>query len=175
MRGYARARFAIVDRENDQSRAGASWYTEIDEQSMIEGKKIVGDEQERRGWAREAKARGVWDGCERRDSVVRGRVGEDEWGWCSTAINCEQTTKIPAAMGGACKVAMVEIFAALRGHPATLAQAAVTEKQEFWDPIKPPCTTLDGVNKPVIPQREQREENGDEPTWGNSTAYAPSR
>ncbi|KAJ7616715.1 hypothetical protein DFH06DRAFT_1307073 [Mycena polygramma] len=133
MRGYASARFAIVDRENDQSRAGASWYTEIDEQSMIEGKKIVGDEQERRGWAPEAKARGVWDGCE-------GELGKMSGGGCS------------AAMGGACKVAMVEIFAALGGHPATLAQAAVTEKQEFWDPIKPPCTTLDGVNKPVIPQ-----------------------
>ncbi|KAJ7663186.1 hypothetical protein DFH06DRAFT_1128519 [Mycena polygramma] len=35
-------------------------------------------------------------------------------------------------------------IAALRGHSATLAQAAVRGKQEGRDPIKPPCTTTDG-------------------------------
>ncbi|KAJ7615592.1 hypothetical protein DFH06DRAFT_1145828 [Mycena polygramma] len=55
-----------------------------------------------------------------------------------------------------CKVAGVEKIAALRGHSATLAQAAVAKKQEGTDPIKPLCTITHGVIEPVVQLREQR-------------------
>ncbi|KAJ6447688.1 hypothetical protein C8R47DRAFT_1204954 [Mycena vitilis] len=66
-------------------------------------------------------------------------------------------------------------FAALRGHPATLAQAESTERQWWMDPIETPCTTANGVKEPSAQEREEREQNGDRPTWGKSTAYEPSR
>ncbi|KAJ7662526.1 hypothetical protein DFH06DRAFT_1396561 [Mycena polygramma] len=53
-------------------------------------------------------------------------------------------------------IAMVEILGPLRRHSATFAQAAITEKQGRRDPIKPPRTTPEGVNEPVVQGREQR-------------------
>ncbi|KAJ7609559.1 hypothetical protein DFH06DRAFT_1308856 [Mycena polygramma] len=63
--------------------------------------------------------------------------------------------------GGQCNLAVVEKIAALRGHAASFAQAAVTETQQRRDPKKTPCTATDGVNKPVPQEREQRAQNGD--------------
>ncbi|KAJ7649333.1 hypothetical protein DFH06DRAFT_1134958 [Mycena polygramma] len=93
----------------------------------------------------------------------------------STA-NLLRTSRFEAAHGQLFdrNTGMVEIFAALRGGSATRAQATLNEKRQDRDPIKPPYTTTDGVNKPVL-QEQQRAQNGDEPIWSKSTAYAPSR
>ncbi|KAJ7633534.1 hypothetical protein DFH06DRAFT_1139867 [Mycena polygramma] len=58
------------------------------------------------------------------------------------ALNCE---KLFDRNGEPCNFAVVGKIAALRGHPAKLAQAALAKKQEDRDPIKPPYTTLEGI------------------------------
>ncbi|KAJ7601837.1 hypothetical protein DFH06DRAFT_1153351 [Mycena polygramma] len=80
-----------------------------------------------------------------------------------------------AETGEVGSVGVFENLGALRGHSAELAQSTVKKKQQWRDPIKPPCTNADGVSEVVLQLREEREQNGDKPLWSKSTAYAPSR
>ncbi|KAJ7662780.1 hypothetical protein DFH06DRAFT_1296353 [Mycena polygramma] len=125
---------------------------------MTEGKTFLGDYPERRARATYSK---MWKEepvrfntcCGIQLQVARGKGREEKRGPGCNAAHGQLIDR----KGGPCNFAVVEKIAVLRGHPARLAQAAVTEKQEDGDPIKPPYTTLEGVNEVVVPEREQRE------------------
>ncbi|KAJ7646398.1 hypothetical protein DFH06DRAFT_1135991 [Mycena polygramma] len=104
--------------------------------------------------------------------IFSGKLEEEEVRSCRlgyAAMNCEEVRRTTYPFGtldgwsstlgsekrGVGNIAMVEIFGPLRGPSATPAQAAFTEKQGRRDPIRPPRTTTEGVNEPVVQGREQ--------------------